>query len=404
MTLIAGAKLGPYEILAPIGAGGMGEVYRALDPRLGREVAIKFLHAKYSDRLESEARAIAALNHPHICAIHDIGPDYLVMEYVQGAPLKGPLPPAEAIRLGAQIAQALEAAHAKGITHRDLKPANILVTASGVKLLDFGLAKLTVLEDSDATRTIAGTVIGTPDYMSPEQAQSHPADSRSDIFSFGVVLYEMLTGRRAFSGDTSIAIMAAIVRDEPRPIDTAPGLQAIVARCLRKAPADRFQSASEVRAALENAALTKPIEKAPSIAVLPFANMSADKEQEYFSDGLAEEIINALVKVPGLKVIARTSAFAFKGQNTDIRKIAETLGVANILEGSVRRSGNRIRVTAQLITAADGSHQWSERYDREVAEVFAVQDEISAAISAALHTKLSPQAAAKPRYTPKLPA
>jgi TolB-like protein len=404
MTLIAGAKLGPYEILAPIGAGGMGEVYRALDPRLGREVAIKFLHAKYSDRLESEARAIAALNHPHICAIHDIGPDYLVMEYVQGAPLKGPLPPAEAIRLGAQIAQALEAAHAKGITHRDLKPANILVTASGVKLLDFGLAKLTVLEDSDATRTIAGTVIGTPDYMSPEQAQSHPADSRSDIFSFGVVLYEMLTGRRAFSGDTSIAIMAAIVRDEPRPIDTAPGLQAIVARCLRKAPADRFQSASEVRAALENAALTKPIEKAPSIAVLPFANMSADKEQEYFSDGLAEEIINALVKIPGLKVIARTSAFAFKGQNTDIRKIAEMLGVGNILEGSVRRSGNRIRVTAQLITAGDGSHVWSERYDRELAEVFAVQDEISAAIAGALHARLSPQPPEKPRYTPKLPA
>jgi serine/threonine protein kinase/Tfp pilus assembly protein PilF len=404
MPLSAGDKLGPYEILAPIGAGGMGAVYRALDPRLGREVAIKFLHAKYSDRLESEARAIAALNHPHICAIHDIGPDYLVMEYVQGAPLKGPLPPGDAVRLGAQIAQALEAAHARGITHRDLKPANILVTASGVKLLDFGLAKLTIPEDSDATRTIAGTVMGTPDYMSPEQAQGQSTDSRSDIFSFGVVLYEMLSGQRAFSGDTTIAIMAALVRDEPRPIDAAPGLQAIVTRCLRKAPADRFQSASEVRTALENATLTKPIEKAPSIAVLPFANMSADKEQEYFSDGLAEEIINALVKVPGLKVIARTSAFAFKGQNTDIRKIAETLGVANILEGSVRRSGNRIRITAQLITAADGSHLWSERYDRELADVFAVQDEISASIAEALHTRLSPQPAAKPRYTPKLPA
>lgn len=197
MPLSAGDRLGPYEILALVGAGGMGEVYRALDPRLGREVAIKFLHAKYSDRLESEARAIAALNHPHICAIHDIGPDYLVMEYVQGTALKGPLPPAEAVRLGAQIAQALEAAHARGITHRDLKPANILVTASGVKLLDFGLAKLTVPEDSDATRTIAGTVMGTADYMSPEQAQGQSTDSRSDIFSFGVVLYEMLSGGRS---------------------------------------------------------------------------------------------------------------------------------------------------------------------------------------------------------------
>src|SRR5580704_4673410 len=206
MTLIAGAKLGPYEILAHIGAGGMGEVYRALDPRLGREVAIKFLHAKYSDRLESEARAIAALNHPHICAIHDIGPDYLVMEYVQGAPLKGPLPPAEAIRLGAQIAQALEAAHAKGITHRDLKPANILVTKEGVKLLDFGLAKAVDGwgATGDATRTIEGTILGTPSYMAPEQIEGKPCDARSDVFSFDAVLYEMLTGSRAFEGMASV--------------------------------------------------------------------------------------------------------------------------------------------------------------------------------------------------------
>src|SRR5580700_3990184 len=177
MTLIAGAKLGPYEILAPIGAGGMGEVYRALDPRLGREVAIKFLYAKDSDRLESEARAIAALNHPHICAIHDIGPDYLVMEYVEGTPLKGPLPHAEAVRLAGQIAQALEAAHAKGITHRDLKPANILVTAAGVKLLDFGLAKLQHENrppDDTVTETQAGTILGTAAYMSPEQAEGKP--------------------------------------------------------------------------------------------------------------------------------------------------------------------------------------------------------------------------------------
>jgi serine/threonine protein kinase len=251
MAFTAGTRLGPYEILAPIGAGGMGEVYRARDSRLGREVAIKFLHAKYSDRLEIEARAIAALNHPHICAIYDVGPNYLVMEYIEGAPLKGPLPHEEAVRLGAQIAQALEAAHAKGITHRDLKPANILVTKEGVKLLDFGLAKLTVPEDSDATRTIAGALMGTAGYMSPEQAQGQTADFRSDIFSFGVVLYEMLSGRRAFPGDTTIAIMAAIVRDQPRPIDAAPELYAVVTRCLRKSPAERFQSATDLRTALE---------------------------------------------------------------------------------------------------------------------------------------------------------
>jgi eukaryotic-like serine/threonine-protein kinase len=398
MPLPAGAKLGPYEILAPIGAGGMGEVYKARDPRLGRDVAIKVSAARFSERFEREARAIAALNHPNICQIYDVGPDYIVMELIDGAPPRGPLAPAEAVRLALGIAAALEAAHEKGITHRDLKPANVLVTSSGVKLLDFGLAlvndKAAGIEDAVTGLTAAGLVMGTVAYMSPEQAQGKPADARSDIFSFGLVLYEMLSGRQAFAG---------IIREEPPPLDAPAKLAEIVARCLRKAPASRFQTMSEVRTALERVTAV-PVSSGPSIAVLPFANMSGDKEHEYFSDGLAEEIINALVKIPGLKVIARTSAFAFKGQNTDIRKIAETLGVANVLEGSVRRSGNRIRVTAQLITAADGSHLWSERYDRELAEVFAVQDEISAAIAGALHARLAPQPAAKPRYTPKLPA
>ncbi|MBZ5634181.1 MAG: protein kinase [Acidobacteriia bacterium] len=393
MPLSAGDKLGPYEILAPIGAGGMGEVYRARDPRLNRDVAVKQLKGSHSARFEQEARAIAALNHPHICQIYDVGPDYLVLEYVEGSPIQGPMTEFDAVRAALQIAAALEAAHAKGLLHRDLKPGNILMTATGAKLLDFGLAKL--VSDGNATQTMG--VSGTPLYMSPEQAEGKTLDARSDVFSFGAVLYELLAGRRAFDS------LASMLRDQPPPLEASSGLQKVVWRCLRKSPADRFASAAEVRAALEQLG-GKPQDHQPSIAVLPFANMSGDKEQEYFSDGLAEEIINALVKVPGLKVIARTSAFAFKGQNTDIRKIAETLGVTTVLEGSVRRSGNRIRVTAQLITAADGSHLWSERYDREMADVFAVQDEISAAISGALQVKLSPAAAAKARYTPKLPA
>jgi eukaryotic-like serine/threonine-protein kinase len=389
----AGTQLGPYEILSPIGAGGMGEVWKARDTRLHRIVAIKQLKGQHTARFEQEARAIAALNHPHICQIYDVGPDYLVLEYIKGAPITGPMNEADAVRAALQIATALEAAHAKGILHRDLKPGNILMTSAGAKLLDFGLAKL--VSDDQATLTIG--VSGTPLYMSPEQAEGKHLDARSDVFSFGAVLYELLAGRRAFDS------LAGVLRDEPRPIGTSSGLQKIVSSCLRKSPADRYANAAQVRAALEQIA-AKPQDQKPSIAVLPFANMSGDKEQEYFSDGLAEEIINALVKIPGLKVIARTSAFAFKGQNTDIRKIAEILGVTTVLEGSVRRSGNRIRVTAQLITAADGSHLWSERYDREMADVFAVQDEISAEISGALQVKLSPTGAAKPRYTPKLPA
>ncbi len=404
MALTAGTRLGPYEILAPIGEGGMGEVWKARDTRLGRIVAIKLLKGTQGERFEQEAHAVAALNHPNICQIYDVGPDYLVLEYIEGNPLPAPVPVQEAVRLALQIGSALEEAHGHGILHRDLKPANILVTPKGTaKLLDFGLAKFAAAPDFDRTKTAEGMVVGTAAYMSPEQAQGKPLDERSDIFSFGAVLYEMVSGDRAFGGDSMVDVLSAVVRDEPRPLRSSPEIARLVMRCLRKVPSERFRTVSEINAALETI-LDKRGGQQPSIAVLPFANMSADKEQEYFSDGLAEEIINALVKIPGLKVIARTSAFAFKGQNADIRKIAETLGVAHILEGSVRRSGNRIRVTAQLITAADGSHLWSERYDRELADVFAVQDEISAAISAALHTKLSPQAAAKPRYTPKLPA
>ena len=391
MPLSAGDKLGPYEILAPIGAGGMGEVWKARDTRLQRIVAIKRLKSQHIARFEQEARAIAALNHPHICQIYDVGPDYLVLEYIEGSPIQGPMNEADAVRAALQIAAALEAAHAKGILHRDLKPGNILMTASGAKLLDFGLAKL--VSDDQATITIG--VSGTPLYMSPEQAEGKTLDARSDVFSFGAVLYELLAGRRAFNS------LAAVLRDEPAPLTSA--VAAIASRCLAKQPGQRFQTMTDVKTALLGIGHARPAEQ-PSIAVLPFANMSRDADDEYFSDGLAEEIINLLAQVSGLNVIARTSAFAFKGQNTDIRKIAETLGVTSVLEGSVRRAGIRLRVTAQLIRASDGIHLWSQRYDREMTDVFAVQDEISAAIAEALQLKLSPQAAAKPRYTPKLPA
>jgi TolB-like protein/tetratricopeptide (TPR) repeat protein/predicted Ser/Thr protein kinase len=387
-------RFGPYELIATIGAGGMGQVWKARDTRLNRIVAVKFSQAQFSERFAREARAVAALNHPNICTLHDIGPNYLVMEYIEGSPLKGPLPVEEALKYAAQICNALEEAHRKGIVHRDLKPANIMVTSQGAKLLDFGLAKLieSAVAPVDETEplgiTKAHTVLGTAAYMSPEQAQGKAADARSDIFSFGAVLYEMLSGERAFSGENSISVLAAILNQEPLPLrDCQPALQRILRRCLRKQPADRFQTMAEVKIALEQV-MANPVEKLPSIAVLPFANMSADPENEYFSDGLAEEILNALVKFPGLKVIARTSSFAFKGKNEDVRSIAGTLGVAHILEGSVRKAGNRIRVTAQLIHAADGSHVWSERYDRELTDIFAIQDEISAAIAGVLHVKL----------------
>jgi serine/threonine-protein kinase len=236
--------------------------------------------------------------------------------------------------------------------------------------------------------------------MAPEQAEGKPLDARSDVFSFGAVLYERLSGRRAFHGENSISTMAAILHKEPAPLEAPAALQAIVKKCMAKAPALRYQSMAEVRVALRDAALAAEPHKQPSIAVLPFANLGGEKEQEYFSDGLSEEIINALAQIPGLKVIARTSAFAFRGKELDIREIAERLGVETVLEGSVRRSGNRVRITAQLITAADGSHLWSQRYDREMADVFAVQDEVAAAIAGVLQGKLGVQAATR-RHTPK---
>ena len=412
----------------------MGEVYRAIDSKLGRAVALKVLPAAMAQdaerlaRFQQEARAVAALNHPHIVTLYSVeqadGIDFLTMELVEGDSLAAAIPATglpldRLLRLGTALAEALAAAHDKGIVHRDLKPANVMVTADGrVKVLDFGLAKdVRPAATTDATmtgggQTQAGVVMGTPAYMSPEQLGGRAVDHRSDIFSLGVMLYEMASGRRPFGGASPVELASAILRDAPRPLtDCRPELPValgqVVQRCLEKDRDRRIQAARDVAAALNSIAQqpsssgTRSV--APSIAVLPFTNMSADKEQDYFSDGLAEEIIHLLAQVPNLKVIARTSAFVFRGRNEDVRRIAQTLDVTHVLEGSVRRAGDRIRVTAQLITASDGAHVWSERYDGELRDVFAMQDEISAAISRALRVKLSGEAPA-PRYKPKLPA
>lgn len=404
MPLAPGDRLGPYEILSSLGAGGMGEVWKARDTRLGRIVAIKQLKGQHTARFEQEARAIAALNHPHVCQIYDVGPDYLVLEYIDGRPLTGPLPLADTMRVAGQITDALELAHCRGLIHRDLKPANILLTEKGTaKLLDFGLAKLVVPENDDATQTTEGTVLGSAAYMSPEQADGRPLDERSDIFSFGAVLYELISGSRAFPGDSVAQVLSGVMRDDPPALQTPPGLQQVVRKCLAKRPVDRFQTVTDLKMALEKIGSSTALRQ-PSIAVLPFANMSGDKEQEYFSDGLAEEIINSLAQIPGLKVTARTSAFSFKGKDAKVAQIANELGVEHILEGSVRKGGNHIRITAQLIGAADGFHLWSERYDRELSDVFAVQDEISASIAAILKNKLMAGPEGARSYIPNVAA
>ena len=422
MFLAAGDRIDRYEILGLLGSGGMGEVYKAYDNRLQRVIALKILAAeKVADddrkrRFLVEAQAASRLNHPNIVAIYDIleenGACFIAMEYVAGCALDqagagSGLPLKHAMKYAAEIADAMIAAHSAGIIHRDLKPANIMITEHGrVKLLDFGLAKLVKPADlgsdaeTQALRTVPGVIMGTAAYMSPEQAEGRELDARSDIFSFGLVVYEMLCGQRAFQCDSWISTLAAILHEEPRPLreiktEIPVSVEQLVVRCLRKDPAQRFQAMSEVKHALKeiaSSALVSPVvtkNEAASIAVLPFTNLSADKENEYFSDGLAEEIINVLAKVPELRVIARTSAFTFRGREQDLPTIAARLRVGTVLEGSVRRAGNRIRVTAQLINVADESHLWSERYDREMTDIFAIQDDISQAIANSLKIKLT---------------
>ncbi len=423
MTLTA-RSLGPYEILGSLGAGGMGEVYRARDPRLEREVAVKVLRGLSGGspdaiaRFQREARAVAALSHPNILAIHDIGESngvaYAVMELLEGETLRGRLaasaiPARKSVEYALQIAQGLAAAHDRGIVHRDLKPENLFLTRDGlVKILDFGLAVLSTpsasadLSQSPTAGTQPGVVLGTPGYMSPEQVRGRPIDHRTDLFALGAILYEMLTARRAFRGDSPAEAMIAVLQEDPMSSPTgtqiAPDLARIISHCLEKEPGERFQNARDFAFALEALQVEPSAPSAPSItasgpaetsiAVLPFRNMSADRDAEYFSDGITEEIINALTGIAPLRVAARTSSFAYKGKDTDVRQIGRELGVRAVLEGSVRQAGRRLRITAQLVDVASGYHLWSERFDREMEDVFAVQDEIARAIAGALHVKL----------------
>jgi len=435
MPLTPGTRLGPYEIVAPLGAGGMGEVYRAVDTRLGREIALKVLPDHVSSdpdrlaRFAREARAVAMLSHPHIMAIFEFGEHdgvaCVAMELLEGESLRarlagGALPVRKAIDFTLQIAAGLAAAHDKGIVHRDLKPENLFITNDeSVKILDFGLARVEQARTTGSPgptlthQTEPGSVVGTPAYMSPEQVRGQATDPRSDLFSLGIVMFEMLGGRVPFEGDSAVETMSAILRDEPPDLASLnpalpQALEPIVRRCLEKRPVERFQSARDLAFALRTygvgsdssgasgrGAAARATEIGPSIAVLPFANMSSDKEQDYFCEGIAEDIISALARIPGLRVAARASAFQFAGKAHDVARIGEALNVSTVLDGSVRTSGKQLRLTAQLINVADGYHVWSERYDREMEDVFAIQDDISASIVGALELQLVGAPAAK---------
>lgn len=410
----------------------MGEVYRARDTRLGRDVALKVLpEALAGDpeslaRFEREARIAAGLSHSNIVVLYSIeevsGTRFLTMELVEGQRLDreiGPhgVPVERFLDISTALAEALVAAHERGIVHRDLKPANIMVTRDGrVKVLDFGLARIAQMAASEGERTatahsisIAGQVMGTAPYMAPEQVRGEATDARTDLFALGIVMYELATGHRPFTGATSADVTSAVLRDTPTPLervrsDLPREVASIVDRCLAKDPGRRFQTALELKESLgrvqEKTRAARADSASPSIAVLPFVNMSRDEENEYFSDGLTEELLNVLAKVPELKVTGRTSSFAFKGKQEDVRDIGQKLGVATLLEGSVRKAGNRVRITAQLIKAADGFHLWSETYDRVIDDIFAVQDDIARSVSQALRVQLL-GAPAAPKTNPE---
>jgi eukaryotic-like serine/threonine-protein kinase len=452
MTLVAGTRLGPYEILGPIGEGGMGEVYRARDPRLDRQVAIKLLLAGMAadpqarERLRLEAMAVAALDHPYICKIFEIGEHndalFLVMEYIVGETLYrrlqgGRMPLPDTLRLAGEIAEALQEAHAGGFLHRDLKPANIMLTQQGhVKVMDFGLAKRLVdLPAADAATvkiaaqlTEPGTILGTPDYMSPEQVKGLSLDVRSDLFSFGVIVAEMVSGRHPFHKPSTAETLSAVLLEPPElSSDLPPALMVLLRRLLAKAAEDRYASIAEVRADLARMAVdgekagvpTRAWWKWPavaalailvglvvylvehsgilhphvirSIAVLPLDNYSGDPKQEYFAEGMTDELTSDLATISQIRVISRGSVMQFRGKHRPpTPEIAKTLNVDAVVEGSVLRVGDKVRINAQLIDARADKHLWSKSFERNSRDVLALQDELASAIAREIHVQLTP--------------
>jgi serine/threonine protein kinase/Tfp pilus assembly protein PilF len=437
MPLSVGTCLGPYEIVGPLGAGGMGEVYRARDPKLNRLVALKVLpehtaaDPERRDRFTREAQSLAALTHPHIVTIYSVdeadGVLFLTMELVDGKPLnelivKGGLPLAQLLTLAIPLADALSAAHQKGITHRDLKPANVMVTADRrVKVLDFGLAKLmdasplqmAVSALPTAALTGEGRIAGTVAYMSPEQAEGKPVDPRSDIFSLGTLLYELATGDRPFTGDTSVSVVSSIMKDTPRAAtEVNPALPRemgrIIRQCLVKDPTRRYQSAIDVRNDLEElkrehesadievargrtpeagATGRRPID---SIAVLPFVNGSGSEDAEYLSDGLADTLSNSLAQIRTLRVVPRTLVARYKNQMVDPGQVGRDLNVRAVVTGRVRQRGDRLVIQAELIDVGSVAQLWGEQFDLRLADVLSVQADLSKAIADHLRLQLTP--------------
>jgi eukaryotic-like serine/threonine-protein kinase len=429
-------RLGAYQVLSRLGAGGMGEVYRAHDARLGRDVAIKVLPSEFAQdprrlaRFRREARALAALNHPNIAAIYgleeDGGSDYLVLELVQGEPLGGPLPVVAAVELACQLADALRAAHEQGIVHRDLKPANIKVTPQGtVKVLDFGLAKTGPAPDDEAQSgepaylsgdaTATGQVLGTPGYMSPEQARGAAVDQRADVWGFGCLLYELLTGSRAFPGGRAIDAIGAVFDREPDwhalPVDTPTRLRSLLRHCLQKDAGRRLASIGEARDLLEGlragAGRRTPRSRSGSnpriraLAVLPLTNLARDPEQDYFADGMTEAITGELARIRALRVISRTSTIHYRDTTKTAAQIGRELGADALVEGSVLRAGDRVRITAQLVHAATDRHVWAQSYDRDLRDVLTLQREVAEAVADEIQMTLTPlERAARLRRAP----
>jgi serine/threonine protein kinase/Tfp pilus assembly protein PilF len=416
----AGEVLSHYRLMERIGEGGMGVVWKALDTTLGRTVAIKVLSDGVTAlstslaRLEHEAKTLAALNHPAIVTVYSVesadGVHFLTMEWLQGRTLKELIPPegmpfSRFLEMALPVVEGIIAAHEHGIAHRDIKPRNVMLTDSGrIKVLDFGLARQTAEGPDPAgtaptvsLETVPG-LVGTLSYMSPEQLRGQPCDQRSDIFSLGVLFYEMLTGRMPFDGANAPDLSASILRDEPPSVtlvrpDLPVHLGWLIARCLEKDPAGRFETARELHAELDvlHRARRAAADAEGSIAVLPFSDMSQQKDQEYFCDGIAEEITNALTKVRNLHVVPRTSAFQFRNATLALREIGRRLGAKTLLTGSVRKAGDQLRITVTLTDVEDGYSLWSERFDREMKDVFAIQDEIADNVVRALSLSLSPR-------------